>query len=58
MITYEFESFRLQSKGYDGLVQNIDNVPKKYDELMEYLNWIYVTNRYDLELFNERVKEK
>jgi hypothetical protein len=57
MITYEFESFRLQSKGYDGLVQNIDNIPKKYEELMENLNWVYVTNRYDLESFNERVKE-
>ena len=57
MITYEFESFRLQSKGYDGFVQNIDNIPKRYEELMEDLNWVYVTNRYDLESFNERVKE-
>ncbi len=56
-IIYEFENFRLQSKGYEGLVQNIDNIPKKYEKLKGQLNYIYVTNRYDMESYNERVKE-
>ena len=56
-IIYEFESFRLQSKGYEGLIQNIDNIPKKYEKLKSQLNFIYVANRYDLESYNERVKE-
>jgi hypothetical protein len=56
MFIYEFENFRLQSKGYDGLVQNIDNIPMEYTDLMDELNFVYVTNRYDMETFNERVK--
>ncbi len=56
-IIYGFESFRLQSKGYEGLIQNIDNIPKKYQKLKRQLNFIYVTNRYDLESYNEKVKE-
>jgi len=56
LLIYESENFRLQSKGYDGLVQNIDNIPKKYKNLMDMLNFIYVTNRYDLESMNKRLE--
>ncbi|MEB8346805.1 DUF6090 family protein [Flavobacteriaceae bacterium KMM 6898] len=56
MLIYEFENFRLQSKGYEGLVKNIDNIPEKYAHLMDNLNFVYVTNKYDMEAFNERVK--
>ena len=56
MLIYEFENFRLQSKGYEGLVQNIDNIPIIYTDLMDDLNFVYVTNKYDMEAFNERVK--
>jgi len=56
LLIYEFKNFRLQSKGYEGLVQNIDNIPKKYEKLIGLLNFIYVTNKYDLESKNERVE--
>ena len=56
LFIYKSENFRLQTKGFDGLVQNIDNIPSKYTDLMDLLNYIYGTNNIDLVTFSQRVQ--
>ena len=53
---FDYENLRLQTKGFDGLVKNIDNIPVKYGELMELLNEIYISNNYDLVTLNQRIQ--
>jgi len=53
---FNYPKFKLQTKGYDGLINNIDNIPIKYRELMRLLNLIYVSNNYELTTVSERVQ--
>ena len=55
-LIFNYPKFKLQTKGYDGLVNNIDNIPEKYRELMELLNLIYISNNYELATITERVQ--
>jgi len=44
----------MKRKGFDGLVKNIDNMPKKYSNIMEGLNEIFITNKASLDNYSKR----
>jgi hypothetical protein len=53
--TYNYENFAIQTKGFDGLVKNIDNIPEKYSDIMEDLNEVFITNKILLDTYDERL---
>ncbi|TDQ32178.1 hypothetical protein CLV82_0001 [Zeaxanthinibacter enoshimensis] len=55
-LIFEFENFRLKTKGFDGLVNNIDYIPDEYTEVMTLLNDIYIEKNNELVTLNQRVQ--
>ncbi len=54
---YSNFDFVINTSGYDNLMQNIDNVPEKYQPILKDLKNLYVTINSNIEVFNSRLRE-
>jgi hypothetical protein len=50
-------AFEINSNGYDNLMRNIDNVPKKYQPIIKDLKHLYVRNINISNMYNARIRE-
>ena len=46
---------KIHSNGYKNFSDNLDNVPKKYQEIIAPLNEIYTYNKYEIDKFDTRI---
>ncbi|MFL0353978.1 DUF6090 family protein [Xanthomarina sp. GH4-25] len=46
---------KIHSNGYQNFSNNLDNVPKKYQEVISTLNEIYTYNKYEIDKFDTRI---
>lgn len=46
---------KIHVNGYNNLMQNVDNIPKQYKEIIDPLNEIYVYNKYEIDKFDKRL---
>ncbi|MCE7992417.1 MAG: DUF3471 domain-containing protein [Roseivirga sp.] len=56
-VTTTVSEFITQTNGYDHLMRNIDNMPPRFEPLIEDLSGIYVDDRRLVERFNESISE-
>lgn len=46
---------KIHSNGYKNFSDNLDNVPKKYQKIIDPLNEIYTYNKYEIDKFDTRI---
>ncbi|UAM99074.1 hypothetical protein K8354_04415 [Polaribacter litorisediminis] len=56
-VTTWWMEYHIQTNGYNLLKENIDIVPKKYDELIKTLDEIYTFNRNTFETYNSNSED-
>jgi len=54
---YNYLDFVINTNGYDNLMRNIDNVPEKYQPLLDDLKDLYVKKKSTIEVSNTRIRE-
>lgn len=56
IITNNYVSFTTQKGGYNRLIQNLENLPDKYNIILPFLNDMYVERQNDIDDYNESIK--
>lgn len=56
-VTTTVSEFITTSNGYDHLMRNIDNMPGRFEPLIEKLNGLYIDDKRMVERFNESISE-
>lgn len=56
-VTTTVSEFITTSNGYDHLMRNIDNMPSRFEPLIEKLNGLYIDDKRMVERFNESISE-
>lgn len=46
---------KIHDNGYQNLIENLDDIPDKFRELIEPLNEIYTYNKYEIDKFDKRI---
>ena len=52
-----YVSFSIKKGGYERLMQNLENLPEKYESLLPHFNTLYVEMKNDIDDFNTSIKE-
>ena len=52
-----YDTFIVQTNGYDNLMRNIDNVSEDYNALLEDLKHLYVTVKSNVDVYNTRIRK-
>ena len=55
-ITGNYVSFTTQKAGYNRLMQNLENLPEKYQYILSFFNDLYVEKQNDINDYNETIK--
>ncbi|WP_298537050.1 hypothetical protein [uncultured Algibacter sp.] len=52
-----YDDFVINTIGYDNLMRNIDNVPEKYQPIINDLKYLYVVKTSNINVYNVRIRE-
>jgi hypothetical protein len=55
ILGFNRNDFITLTNGYENLMRNIDNLPKKYESLLDELNNLYVVHKTDIDIYNMKI---